>query len=101
MGDWDPLGVGMMFYLMIISFYISVPIIVFFNSIGTELPIDLIGILIGSITFIGSFFSTEKLYSKLDEKYREESNKKLKGWLVFIFVIGGFLSLFISFFVSI
>ena len=97
-GDWDALGTGMMFFLLITSFYFSSIVIIYFNSKGTEAPIELLGILAASLAFIGSFFSTEKLYSRLDNKYWNEPNKKLKGWLVFAFVIGGFLSFFISYF---
>lgn len=65
-GDWDPLGIGMMFYLLIISFYLSSLVVIFFNHKGMEPPMHLLGILAASVAFIASFFSTEKLYAKLD-----------------------------------
>ncbi len=96
--DWDPLVKGMMFFLLILSFYLSSFVVIFLSCKGMDPPIELLGILAAASAFIGSFFSTEKLYSRLDNKYRNEPNNKLKGWLVFAFVIGGFLSFFISLF---
>ena len=96
--DWNALGTGMMFFLLILSFYLSSFVVIFLSCKGMDPPIELLGILAAASAFIGSFFSTEKLYSRLDNKYRNEPNKKLKGWLVFAFVIGGFLSFFISLF---
>ena len=55
--------------------------------------------IVGVGAIIGLFFGSMKLYNQLDQKYKNETNQVLKGWLVFAFVIGGFLSFFISLFI--
>jgi hypothetical protein len=45
------------------------------------------------------FLLTEKKYKELTKKYKEEKNKKLKGWLVFLYIFGSLLLYNISLFV--
>lgn len=47
-------------------------------------------IIVGVVTVevICSFFFTRKKYEQLSEKYKDEKNSKLKGWLVFIYAVG-------------
>ena len=46
----------------------------------------IVGVL--SIAVISSFFFTREKYEQLEEKYKDEKNSKLKGWLVFIYAVG-------------
>jgi phosphatidylserine synthase len=44
------------------------------------------------ILFILSFFIlNEKKYKELDKKYKKEKKSKLKGWLVFLYILGSVL----------
>ena len=38
----------------------------------------------------------EKKYKELAKKYKTEKNAKLKGWLIFAFIIGAFILYIVS-----
>lgn len=50
------------------------------------------------ISIINMFLLTEKKYNRLVEHYKEEKNKKIKGWGVFLYVLG---SLFIYIYIGV
>lgn len=100
-GQWDPESVGMLVYMAFISNYISaIIVLLYYYFYGMDIPIIYLQIIIGTFAVIGMFLGTEKLYAKLDEKYKNESNRTFKGWIVFIFVFGGWIALFLSWSVS-
>ena len=57
--------------------------------------------LIWILLFVLSFFVlNENRYKELAEKYKDEKNSQLKGWLVFAYVIGSVVLYFVSLFIS-
>lgn len=49
------------------------------------------------LLFVLSFFIlNEKKYKELEEKYKNEKNSKIKGWLVFSYIIGSVILYFVS-----
>ena len=51
------------------------------------------------ILFFGNlslFLTNKKKFIKLSEKYKDEKNSKLKGWLVFLYVIGSVVLYFVT-----
>jgi ABC-type multidrug transport system fused ATPase/permease subunit len=42
------------------------------------------------------FILNEKKYEELAEKYKNEKNSKLKGWLVFLYIISSVILYFVS-----
>ena len=50
------------------------------------------------ITSFFSFFLKKEKLAELAEKYKNEKNSKLKGWLVFSYVIGSVVLFFVSLF---
>lgn len=97
-GQWDPESVGMLVYLAFISFYINAVIIFLCRQFEMELSYEYLGWIQGVFATIGMFLRTEKLYAKLDARYKDETNRTLKGWLVFMFVFGGLIVSSISLF---
>ena len=81
-----------------ISYYILSILVIILNFYEQE-PSESMMMIVGVGAIIGLFFGSKKLYNQLDQKYKNETNQVLKGWLVFAFVIGGFLSFFISLFI--
>ena len=56
--------------------------------------------LIWILLFVLSFFVlNENRYKELAEKYKDETNSQLKGWLVFAYVIGSLVLYFVSLFI--
>lgn len=100
-GQWDPESVGMLIYLAFISNYINaIIILLYYYFFEADIPIIYSQILIGTFAVIGMFTGTEKLYAKLDEKYKNESNRVLKGWIVFIIITGGWIAVILSWSIS-
>ena len=100
-GQWDPESVGMLIYLAFISNYINaIIILLYYFFFEADIPIIYSQILIGTFAVIGMFTGTEKLYAKLDEKYKNESNRVLKGWIVFVVVTGGWIAVILSWSIS-
>ena len=97
-GEWEPESVGMIVCLVFTSFYIDAVIIFLCRQFEIELSYEYLGWIQGIFGTIGMFLGTKKLYAKLDEKYKDETNRKLKGWLVFMFVFGGLVASVISLF---
>ena len=58
--------------------------------------IYLIWILFSVLSF---FVLNERKYEELAEKYKDEKNSQLKGWLVFAYVIGSVVLYFISLYI--
>ena len=97
---WDPEGNGMILLFASISYYILSILVIILNFYEQEPSESMMMMIVGVGAIIGLFFGSKKLYHQLDQKYKNETNQVLKGWLVFAFVIGGFLSFFISLFLS-
>ena len=97
---WDPEGNGMILLFASISYYILSILVIILNFYEQEPSESMMMMIVGVGSIIGLFFGYKKLYIQLDQKYKNETNQVLKGWLVFAFVIGGFLSFFISLFLS-
>lgn len=58
--------------------------------------------LIWILLFVLSFFVlNENRYKELAEKYKDEKNSQLKGWLVFAYVIGSVVLYFVSLFTKV
>ena len=58
--------------------------------------IYLIWILFSVLSF---FVLNERKYEELAEKYKDEKNSQLKGWLVFAYVIGSVVLYFVSLYI--
>jgi len=89
---------GVVTSMSIVSILLSVLIFVLhfcFNETINSAFVWIAVIICGALSF---FFKEEK-YKELKEKYVGEDNSKLKGWLVFLYVIGTvglyFMSLYI------
>lgn len=96
---WDPEGRGMIVLCASISYYILSILVIILSFYEQKPSESMMMTIVGAGAIIGLFFGPKKLYNELDQKYKNETNQVLKGWLVFAFVIGGFLSFFISLFI--
>ncbi len=53
------------------------------------------------LLFVLSLFVLDKQkYKELAEKYKDEKNSQLKGWLVFAYIIGSVVLYFVSLFIN-
>ncbi|MDR1198828.1 MAG: hypothetical protein LBK94_07440 [Prevotellaceae bacterium] len=64
---------------------------------GKKMNVNIVWVVV-VITSILSFFLTKKKYAELAEKYKDEKNSKIKGWLVFSYVVGSVVLFFVSMF---
>ena len=96
---WDPEGRGMIVLCASISYYILSILVIILSFYEQKPSESMMMTIVGAGAIIGLFFGSKKLYNQLEQKYKNETNQVLKGWLVFAFVIGGFLSFFISLFI--
>ncbi|SKC56460.1 hypothetical protein SAMN06298215_1698 [Bacteroidales bacterium WCE2008] len=77
---------------------LSIITFVLFFFFDKELNKDIIwGVLI--VVAILSFTLKEKKFKELREKYKNETHKKLKGWLVFLYIIGTLFLYIVSLYV--
>lgn len=82
-------------FMSIGSIILSVMIFVLHHLFNEKINTDTIWIII-IITTILSFFLKRKKYEELAEKYKNEKNSKLKGWLVFLYLVGSVILYFVS-----
>lgn len=68
-----------------------------FHSRITEEYVKIIIVPFPALLFFYTFFvESEKKYKELEEYYKNEKNKKLKGWLIATYVVGSLLIYFLS-----
>ncbi len=67
-----------------------------FYVLNKELTNLLIGVTLISFGIISLFFINKKKYEELEERYRNEKSSKLKGWLVFLFIISSLILYIVS-----
>lgn len=95
---WDPEGMGMMALLASISYYTTSILVIILHFYKHEPSRNILIMIWGGAAIVGMFLGSEKLYNELEQKYKNETNRILKGWLVSIFIMGSVLSLFICWF---
>ena len=78
-----------------IGFLIATFLIFVFYLLDKKINLKIIWAII-VVTSILSFFMKKKKYIEMAEKYRDEKNRKLKGWLVFTYVISSFVIYIVS-----
>ena len=86
---------GVVVFMSIGSIVLSIMIFVLYHLFNEKISTNIIWIMI-IITSILSFFLNRKKYEELAEKYKDEKNSQLKGWLVFAYVIGSVVLYFVS-----
>ena len=69
---------------------------VFCIILNTRYEIDIVYLLWAGIAVLQFFVFDKKKYRELERRYKEEKNGKLKGWLVFAYVVVSFILYFIS-----
>lgn len=89
------IGGGVVIFMSIGSIILSIIIFVMYCLFGMKINVNIIWAII-FITSILSFFLNKKKYEELVEKYKDERNSKLKGWLVFLYIIGSVTLFFVS-----
>ena len=92
-GGWEKDGVyrgGLVATMSVCCILLSIIVFVmhvwFDKEINTKIALGA-----GVATVICSLFFTRKKYEQLAEKYKDEKNSKLKGWLVVIYAVGTFV----------
>ncbi len=89
---------GVVTFTTIGAIVLSIITFVLFFFFDKELNNDIIwGVFI--IVAILSFTLKEKKFKELQEKYKNETHKKLKGWLVFLYIIGTLFLYIVSLYV--
>ena len=60
---------------------------VIFSFLDKKLTTILIGAVVIIFGIVSLFFINKKKFKELEEHYKDEKHRKLKGWLVFAWVI--------------
>jgi hypothetical protein len=79
------------FSLIILSFLSFI-----FFLLHKKIDAYLFGIIAVIITTLSAFFINKKKYAELEEVYKNEKHSKLKGWLVFLYIIASVILFFVS-----
>lgn len=97
--DWGEsngyIGGRVVTFMSIGSIVLSIMIPVLHYLFNEKINTDIAWIVV-IITSILSFFLSQKRYKELAEKYKDEKNSRLKGWLVFVYIIGSIILYFVS-----
>lgn len=67
-----------------------------FSLLKIKFNITMIGAIACAFIFMSLFFISKKKYEELEQQYKEEKHSKLKGWLVFLYLIGSVVLYFVS-----
>ena len=89
------IGGGVVTFMSIGSIILSIMIFVLYYLFNEKINTNIIWIII-VITCFFSLFLNRKKYEELVEKYKDEKNSKMKGWLVFFYVAGSVILFFVS-----
>lgn len=71
-----------------------------FFILGYGYSINVVYLVFITLTVLSIFVLREKDYKRLEQRYKNEKNSKLKGWLVFFYVIVSFVLYFISLYIN-
>lgn len=91
------IGGGVVVFMSIGSIILSVIIFVLHFLFDEKINTNIIWIVI-VITSVLSLFLKKNKYKELDIKYKDEQNSRLKGWLVFSYVVCSVILFFVSMF---
>ena len=89
--DWY--GTAFIIICAVLGFWSCSFIFILFGLVGlklsskTEVMILYIVSFLGNLFFFHKRYETESFYKQLCKKYNQETNAKLKGWGVFLFII--------------
>ena len=97
--DRSPFSAGMQILLGSLSLYVCSFIIIFCHQKEVEPPIAPMFTFTIISCFLGAIWGNTKLFAKLDIKYKKDSNRILKGWLIFIFILFSLILYLISWFI--
>ena len=89
------IGGGIVTFMSIGSIVLSIVILVLHCLFNQKINTNIVWLTIIA-TGVLSLFLDEKKYKELSEKYKNEKNSKLKGWLVFSYVISSVILFFVS-----
>jgi Flp pilus assembly protein TadB len=64
--------------------------------LGYGYSINVVYVVVIILAVLGILVLREKDYKRLEQRYKNEKNSKLKGWLVFFYIIGSVIFYFIS-----
>ena len=79
--------VGSMVLFSALAFYTLSLLAVVVYLLNKQLNLIIIKTTIIAFCAVSIFFISPKRFNKLAELYKDEKNHKLKGWLVFLFII--------------
>ncbi len=70
-----------------------------FSLIGLKFNLTMIYIVAAIFIIFAFIFISKKKYKELEKEYADEQHKKIKGWLVFLFIIMSVILYFVSLYV--
>ncbi len=98
-GEKDGHFMGSLLVLGSLSFYFLSLLALVFSLLKIKFSTVLIGCILCVFIIISLFFIDKKKYKELELRYKNEKYHKLKGWLVFLYVISSFLLYFVSLYI--
>lgn len=76
--------------------FLSIIIFVLHYLFNEKINTTIVWIILIITSILSFFILNEKKYEKLAEKYKDEKNSKLKGRIVFAYIIGSVILYFVS-----
>ena len=86
---------GVVVFMSIGSIVLSIMIFILHHLFNEKINTNIIWIIIFISSVLSLLLNNEK-YEKIAKKYKDEKNSKLKGWLVFSYVVGSIILFFVS-----
>jgi len=74
-------------------------IVLIYSLLGTKYSINIVYLVWILLSVLSFFVLNKKKFAELAEKYKDEKNSKLKGWLVFTYIVGSVILFFVSIYV--
>lgn len=86
-GEFEPYANGSIVLFGCIGFNVLTIISMILFVIDVKMPVSIIWITLASFLLLNIVFRSEVKYLALCEKYKNEKNAVLKGWLVFTYFV--------------
>jgi len=95
-GEKDVCYTGSIIIFGSFGFYLLSLLAFIFSVFKIKFSIVLIGSILCICVIISLFFINKLKYKELKQLYKDEKHRKLKGWIVFLYLISSVILFFIS-----
>ena len=98
-GEKDGHIAGSIVLFIAIGGYILSIMAFIFSLFNKKFNLNIIAFTFVVCGIISLFFIKKEKYKELEQRYKNEKHRKLKGWLMFLFFVGSLVLFFVSLYV--